>query len=492
MRLSTRLSRASSLAPRRWARATFFCLPFSSLVAIAALAAVATAQVAPGMPSGTAPGILPGVKIGGSDNIHLVGHVTLGGYSAVDDDEIEQDPTRPYAYVSIGDVLRPGFAIIDLRDLDHVKLLYRWQIENAALHKTILGAPDGKYFKLNGRYYYVQTFQFNQGTPDADLGAIVVDVTGLPDTSKIKIVQRIREPDHPGGFHNSYIYRHSDGHIYLMATIVGPYTQVYDMAKVVAGGDPAQWKVSQITVPSTPDNASLGMSGYHDFYVAYDPATHQDKFYGAGRGGYYLYDITDVRQPKLITSITGSAGVSSGHTFTPTPDGRYAVTETEYQFAPLRIFDLQPGLEGKVQVITQPLGAWNADWHDLVHNHEMRWPFVFVSGYEDGLQVFSIVDPKNPVTVGWYYTCQCAHEIDPDGSDRWGVDQGAWGIDIRNRDGLIMISDGNTGAWFFRMDGFNGWNGHDWGMPNISSVQDFDHGPEGAAAPPAGKPAASP
>jgi len=165
------------------------------------------------------------------------------------------------------------------------------------------------------------------------------------------------------------------------------------------------------------------------------------------------------------------------------------VTETEYQYAPLRIFDLKPGLDGKVQTVTQPIGAWNADWHDLVHNHEVRWPFVFVSGYEDGLQVFSMYDPTHPVSVGWYYTCQCAHEIDPDGSDRWGVDQGAWGIDVRNRDGLIMISDGDTGAWFFKMDGFNGWNGHDWGMPNISSVQDYDHGPEGAATLP-GKPAA--
>jgi hypothetical protein len=29
------------------------------------------------------------------------------------------------------------------------------------------------------------------------------------------------------------------------------------------------------------------------------------------------------------------------------------------------------------------------------------------------------------------------------------------------------------------MDGFNGWNGKDYGMPNISSVQDYDHGPTG-------------
>jgi hypothetical protein len=30
------------------------------------------------------------------------------------------------------------------------------------------------------------------------------------------------------------------------------------------------------------------------------------------------------------------------------------------------------------------------------------------------------------------------------------------------------------------MDGFDGWNGHQWGVPNISSAQDWDNGPEGA------------
>jgi hypothetical protein len=69
--------------------------------------------------------------------------------------------------------------------------------------------------------------------------------------------------------------------------------------------------------------------------------------------------------------------------------------------------------------------------------------------------------------------------------------QAVFGIDVRNYDGLIVGSDMNTGVWFFKMDGFNGWNGHDWGMPNISSVQDYDHGPDGAAAP-TGKPAAAP
>ena len=55
---------------------------------------------------------------------------------------------------------------------------------------------------------------------------------------------------------------------------------------------------------------------------------------------------------------------------------------------------------------------------------------------------------------------------------------GAWGIDVRNADGLIVLSDMVTGFWAFRMEDFQGWNGLDWGVPNISSVQDWENGPQ--------------
>ena len=54
---------------------------------------------------------------------------------------------------------------------------------------------------------------------------------------------------------------------------------------------------------------------------------------------------------------------------------------------------------------------------------------------------------------------------------------------VGNADGLIVISDLATGFWAFKMDGFDGWYGHQWGMPNISSAQDWDNGPEGAPKP---------
>ena len=428
----------------------------------------------------------PGVPVAASDqkhngsaNIKALGHVVshAGPWKAADL-EIEQDRDRPYLYVC-------GFVnfdtqIYDISNTANPKKIFDWTIENPELHKGI-GAMDGKYFKIKGRYYYSQSFQFQQGSPDADLGAVVFDVTGLPDPAKVKVVARIRYPQSPGGFHNTFAYKHSDGRALLFVTINQSKALIYDLDKVVSGADASTWLVGE--VPNPTPFRQIGGGGYHDFYLAYDPATKQDKFYGAGLGGYSVWDVTKTQAPKQLFTIT-SVGMDIAHTFTPSPDGRYAVTETEYQYTPLRIWDLEPGQSGKTQNIDIPLSAWTADWRDLSHNHEVRWPYVFVSAYEDGLQVFNLKDPKHPKTEGHYFTCECEHEHGFGGNadNGWqsttSVEQGAFGIDIRNYDGLVVISDMRSGLWLFHMDGFNGWNGHDYGMPNISSAQDWDRGPE--------------
>lgn len=422
-------------------------------------------------------------KHGGGGSVHMLGHVvTHPGAWKLADVEMEQDPGRPYVYAS-------GFVnfdaqIYDVRDPAHPKKIYDWTIENPELHRGI-GAMDGKYFKIGSHYYYAQSYQFFQGSPDADLGAVIFDVTGLPDASKVKVVARIRYPQSPGGFHNTFAYRHSDGRALYFATVGQSKAIVYDLGKVVSNRDSSTWLVGEIPNPTPMKQIMAG--GYHDFYVGYDAATHQDRFYGAGLGGYSVFDITNLSAPKQLYTITG-LGLDIAHTFTPSPDGKYAVTETEYQYTPLRIWDLQPGESGKTENIDLPISAWTADWRDLSHNHEVRWPYVFVSAYEDGLQVFDLKTPTAPHTDGWWYTCECTHEHGFGGNPDNGwqatnsVEQGAFGVDVRNSDGLIALSDMRTGLWLFRMDGFTKWNGHDVGMANNSSVQDWDHGPDGAPA----------
>ena len=426
---------------------------------------------------------IPGTQ--GSSNIHVLSHIPLGRAFSGTDLEIEQEPSRPYVYTSV--MHQTGTNIISIKDPARAVILWEWRMPNSELH-TGYGAMDNKYFKLKGRYYDVQSLQFGVQGPDNEVGAHVIDVTGLPDTSRIKDLGFIRYPDAPNGFHNIFAYKHSDGRVLLFTSVAGkPYGNVYDMEKFVTA-DPTQGLIGRVANPSTTTE-----NGWHDFYVAYDPATHRDILYGAGAGGYHVIDVSQPEQPKVLTSIVGAAGVARGHTFTPDPTGRYAVAETEYQYAPLRIFDLKPGLDGTVKAITRPIGAWTARWKGLAHNHEVRWPYVFVSAYEDGLQVFNMMDPTNPYTVAYYDTYDGPNQHGhgsraPDwgGSPdpmTWGVTNGGFGVDVRNSDGLIVFEDFTTGFWAFKMDGFDGWNGHQWGMPNISSAQDWDNGPEGAPKP---------
>jgi hypothetical protein len=403
----------------------------------------------------------------GSDNIDVLGHLPLGHRLSVADMDVEQEMDRPYAYVArmvYGTDGPKGTDIISIADPEKPELLYEWRIEDQDLHQRT-GGMDVKHFKWNGRYYLVQSLQFGQGGPDTDLGAVILDVTGLPDPSTVREVARIREPEMPGGFHNIFIYKHGDGRVYLFTTANAPGALIYDLGMIV-DGDLDDARVGMVPVPGE------GSRGYHDFYVGYHPDTDEDRFYGGGTGGYYIYDVSDVANPELRITLTGVSGVSYGHTFTPSPDGRYVIAETEYQYAPLRIFDLQPALQGEVSNIRSPISAFTADWRHLVHNHEVRWPYVFVSGYLDGLQIFNLQDPLNPVTVGYYDTY-----IGPPNTDRYSQFNGAFGVDVRNEDGLILISDMSTGLWTFRMDGFQGWDGEDWGYPNISSAQDWDAPP---------------
>src|SRR5690349_329092 len=119
-----------------------------------------------------------GANVAGSSNVHVLAHLPSGGFVHAGDIEIEQELARPYAYMALENGAA-SFEIIDLKEPTRARVIYTWSIENSQLHLG-LGALQNKYFKLHDRYYDVQSFQFSQGGPDVDLGAVILDVTGLP------------------------------------------------------------------------------------------------------------------------------------------------------------------------------------------------------------------------------------------------------------------------------------------------------------------------
>ena len=69
----------------------------------------------------------------GSDNIDVLGHLPLGPTLSVLDMDVEQEMSRPYAYVSRmvwADGGAKGMDIVSLEDPSHPELIYEWrQIE---------------------------------------------------------------------------------------------------------------------------------------------------------------------------------------------------------------------------------------------------------------------------------------------------------------------------------------------------------------------------
>src|SRR5688572_30779683 len=90
-----------------------------------------------------------------SKNMKLISHLPLAGPLEVLDIEVEQELSRPYAYVSRASLNREkrspaGFQIIDMRKLDDPKVLMTWSIDPPGQELHVGSGMAGKYFKHKG------------------------------------------------------------------------------------------------------------------------------------------------------------------------------------------------------------------------------------------------------------------------------------------------------------------------------------------------------
>lgn len=423
----------------------------------------------------------------GSANIELLANVPLGGARPLDGVmsdglrglgrrtmgvEIEQELTRPFVYVARR--FEPsGFDIVDIQDPERARRLFSWSIDGSASDRGP-GALAGKYFSLEGRYYYVLAFQFDEDGPHHELGAIVFDVSGLPDTSSVREIVRVHGAETRGGFTDVFAYKHSDGRVLLFAAGRGPHALVYD-AKLLIGGDADRALIGRVPTPDVLLDHPLYGEGYQSVFVGYHPASRQDRFYGSGAGGFYVYDVTDPAAPTQLALVSGVAGLRRGFHAHPSADGKYLVGEMAIRNMPTHIFDLTPALEGQTPSIRRPVGAWTADWTGFARAHDVRWPYVFFAALDAGLRVVNLMDPTEPYTMGYYYTWDGPRSTHVDGDSNVN---GAWDVKVRNADGVIAVTDVVSGLWLFRMNDFVGWNGRRWGYPNVSSAQDWERGPD--------------
>ena len=182
--------------------------------------------------------------------------------------------------------------------------------------------------------------------------------------------------------------------------------------------------------------------GYiHDSYVRRDTL-----YASSGNNGYCIYDFRDYAQPKFLAA-ENTGGYN--HNSWLTGDGRYAYyTEEIPQGRPVSIVDLQKLGSGEIKAVggflDNLLDPAATEKKAIAHNLYIRDNLLFNSQYEDGLLVYDISKPLQPVLRAFYDT----HPQ----NTQYNTYYGNWGNYPWLPSGVILATDMQNGLSILKLD----------------------------------------
>ena len=177
--------------------------------------------------------------------------------------------------------------------------------------------------------------------------------------------------------------------------------------------------------------ADISAGHVHDGYVDNGLA-----YLNCGNDGFAMVDFTDPLNPQTLGTMTQYPFSGYNHSGWPSDDGQYFFLGDENHGYPVKVIDVSD-VEDIHSVGTLESGQDNIGV-TIPHNQIVACDYLYVSYYYDGLQVYDVSDPLNPVRVRYYDT------------SNWNFDsnyRGAWGIYPFLPSGNILVSDMQEGLF---------------------------------------------
>ena len=271
---------------------------------------------------------------------------------------------------------------------------------------SVEGANDSKDVKVYGHYAYLA----HEGGP--------VQIIDLVDPSAPVTVGTLDvQPGVFGsGAHNLLV---AQDHLW----VVGGRTSGNAGVRVFSLADPAApvW-VGEFR----PDHQPVAY--YHDFEVRGDRAYGSAIYNG---GGVDVLDVSDPSDIRLVTTFTYPG--AGAHNTCSSEDGRtvYVGDEIGENGNWMRIFDVSEIEDAEL------VGEIIVDPQAVVHNCVVQGDRLFVAHYTEGLRVFDISAPHEPIEIAF---------LDTDPGLLYGFN-GAWTAYPFPGSGKIIVSDLETGLW---------------------------------------------
>jgi len=211
-------------------------------------------------------------------------------------------------------------------------------------------------------------------------------------------------------------------------------------AKLYACASNSAMDVYDLNIPTNPTliYSYSGVGHVHDAFVRNDSA-----YLNCGNDGLRVFDFSNVNQwgdqPTLLGSLTSYPDAGYNHSGWLNNDGTIYIMQDEnhgYDVKILNVSDLN-----NITV----LSTFNSgvDPNSMAHNGIIKDHLAYIPYYHDGLRVFDISDPNNPIQTWEYDT------YSPDNHNSY---KGAWGVYPYLPSQNIIVSDMQTGLYIIKID----------------------------------------
>ena len=262
--------------------------------------------------------------------------------------------------------------------------------------------------------------------PSSNKGVTIYDLSQLPDT--VIYVGSLDQQFTRG--HNIFIDT-DNARLYAVGIPGNQDVCVYDLSDPA---DPVLWDCIALDTIVYPDTTLLSKYYIHDIFVRNNVA-----YCSHGYMGYFIWDMQDKSNVHLLGAIDGSnLGNGYVHSSWNTDDNQKAVVATEVGADPKLYLIDQSDLENMdvlyewKEPLLECMDTVNTSGK-IPHNPYIIGDHVYVSHYNDGLQVLRIADDTLG-RVAYYDTYPQNNNY----SSRWN---GNWGVYPFFPSGMVVASD---------------------------------------------------
>ena len=219
-------------------------------------------------------------------------------------------------------------------------------------------------------------------------------------------------------------------------------------AKLYACASNSAMDVYNLDIPTNPVliYSYNGVGHVHDAFVRNDSA-----YLNCGNDGLRILDFSDVNQigdqPTLLGTLTSYPDAGYNHSGWLNDKGTIYIMQDENHGYDVKILDVSD--IGDINVLSTFNSGVNQN--SMAHNGIIKDNLAFIPYYHDGLRVFDISDPSNPIQNWQYDTYLKSIEYCAIHPDHLSY-KGAWGVYPYLPSGNIIVSDMQTGLYIIELN----------------------------------------